>query len=271
MKYEDDSSQSALLNRRSGDCRRCSLEGDGTGCLVNLPASPWILSRTRRAIDGCIALTVLVVFAAPIALLAAAVRLTSSGTVLFSQKRMGKGGCLFTIYKFRSMREAGTTGQAPRLTRAGDGRITPLGKVMRRFKLDELPQFYNVLRGEMSIVGPRPKLPEYAGLRNMPYRPGITGAATIAFRHEESLLRGVIPEELNEFYGQTIKPAKARLDVCYMCKATPASDLLLMIQTLSSCMSPGNEVAALGELNLSNRECSRWFKATQEESSSPDG
>ena len=171
-------------------------------------------------------------------LLAACVRLTSNGNPIFRQERVGRGGRLFKLYKFRSMEHSENERNGPGLTKDGDYRVTPVGRFMRKFKLEELPQFLNILRGEMSLVGPRPKLPQYAALLNMPYRPGITGAATLAFHREEEMLRNVETSEMDRFYAQTIKPVKARIDACYMCHATMASDLRIVAATLFGCLIP---------------------------------
>jgi lipopolysaccharide/colanic/teichoic acid biosynthesis glycosyltransferase len=174
---------------------------------------------------------VLAIAAIPMLLIALAIRATSHGGAFFIQSRVGRNGRLFRIYKFRTMATRPAKLRGMGLTRAGDERVTPLGRVLRKLKLDELPQFYNVLRGDMSLVGPRPKLPEYEPLRNMPYRPGITGAATLLFRREEELLRSVPPDQLDDFYQKRIKTVKARVDVCAMCRATPMSDLKILAAT----------------------------------------
>ncbi len=171
-------------------------------------------------------------------LIAALVRLTSPGPALFSQERMGRGGRLFRVYKFRSMGVPRAGANGPGLTRDGDARITPLGKWLRKLKLDELPQFINVLRGEMSLVGPRPKLPKYEELRNMPYTPGITGAATLYFRNEEEMLRHVSRENLDAYYARHIQPIKAQLDLEYMATATFLTDLRLLACTFLACVQP---------------------------------
>jgi lipopolysaccharide/colanic/teichoic acid biosynthesis glycosyltransferase len=114
-----------------------------------------------------------------------------------------------------------------------------VGVCLRRFKLDELPQFWNVLRGEMSLIGPRPKLPQFHGIPSMPYRPGITGLASVAFFSEDQLLSGVSPDRMEPFYKERINPLKTNLDVCYMCHATPASDARLVVATAMSCLAPG--------------------------------
>jgi lipopolysaccharide/colanic/teichoic acid biosynthesis glycosyltransferase len=204
---------------------------------VSPTASAWCLSNFRRFFDFSFVLLVLAVLAVPMLVIALCVRLTSRGPAFFAQYRVGRGGRLFRIYKFRSM-----TGDAshsgPGLTKAGDCRITTFGRWLRKLKLDELPQFYNILRGEMSLVGPRPKLPRYTGIVNMPYRPGITGAATLAFRREERMLSRVHPSQLDDYYKQYIRPLKTRMDVRYMCRATFWSDLRLISATFLACLAP---------------------------------
>jgi lipopolysaccharide/colanic/teichoic acid biosynthesis glycosyltransferase len=163
-------------------------------------------------------------------MIAIAVRLTSPGPVIFRQKRVGQNRKLFTIYKFRTMVE-NSEAIGPGHTAKGDPRITSLGRVLRRFKLDELPQLYNVLRGDMSLVGPRPKLPNHDPVP-MACRPGLTGAATLAFRHEARILSHVPAERIERFYQQYIIPHKLMLDREYMERATVLSDIGVLLATV---------------------------------------
>jgi lipopolysaccharide/colanic/teichoic acid biosynthesis glycosyltransferase len=207
-------------------------------------ASEWSLSVFKRLLDLSFALVVLAIFGLPMLAIALCVRLTSPGPAFFAQQRVGREGRSFRIYKFRSMTFA--AGQhGPSLTRDGDCRITGTGRWLRKLKLDELPQFYNVLRGEMSVVGPRPKLPQYTGIVNMPYRPGITGAATLAFRREEEILSRVHPSQLDPFYDRHIRPLKARIDARYMARATFWSDLRMIFATFLACMTPARSTAVI--------------------------
>jgi lipopolysaccharide/colanic/teichoic acid biosynthesis glycosyltransferase len=198
-------------------------------------ASPWSLSLTKRIFDVLAAVAVLTVFSVLILMIALVVRLTSTGKAFFVQDRVGRYGRSFRICKFRTMvTNAEALGAG--LTRLGDARITPVGGFLRKFKLDELPQFWNVLRGDMSLVGPRPKLPQFAEMLDLPYRPGITGAATIEFRSEENMLRKFSKtEEMGNFYRERIMPAKARLDSEYMRKCTVWSDLRVILTTIVIC------------------------------------
>jgi lipopolysaccharide/colanic/teichoic acid biosynthesis glycosyltransferase len=204
-------------------------------------ASPWALSQMRRCLDFALALTALVLLAPLMLLAAVLVRLGSPGPVFFRQQRIGRHGRAFTLYKFRSMTPA--SGRGSTITVAGDSRITPAGAFLRRFKLDEIPQFWNVLRGDMCLVGPRPKLPHHEAL-HMDCRPGITGVATLAFRREEEFLAGIPAQELEAFYELFVKPAKAAMDVDYMRNATFTSDLNVLWRTFSSCLLGAEESLA---------------------------
>lgn len=203
-------------------------------CASSTAVSAWALSRTRRMIDGLVALIALIVFSPLMTMAAVAVLLSSPGPVLFKQQRMGRGGCAFTLYKLRSMRT--DFGLSSPITVSGDVRITRIGKFLRKYKLDELPQFWNVLLGDMSLVGPRPKLPHHEGLR-MPFRPGITGAATLTFRFEEEMLSQIPRQHLDAYYERFVKPSKARIDWEYMRSATPKSDISILWKTAKACFS----------------------------------
>jgi len=171
----------------------------------------------------------------PLLLLAALwVKLDSPGPVLFRQTRVGRHGVPFSIHKFRTMRVAPgaaiTVGEDPRITRSG--------RVLRQTKLDELPQLWDVLRGAMSLVGPRPELPRYVALyptelreQVLAVRPGITDPASLAFSHEAELLAAASDPERE--YREVVLPAKLRLSADYAARATLATDLQLILATLA--------------------------------------
>lgn len=191
----------------------------------------WSSSVAKRWMDIAVSIVVLVMGFVPGLLTYILICLTSGYPGMFRQRRVGLHGRLFTIYKFRTMEVARDGRRDPSLTRDGDARITPIGRLLRKLKLDELPQFYNVLRGDMSVVGPRPKLPQYASSSDLFYVPGITGLATLVFRDEEAMLKDVSAGELDAFYEAQIKPLKARVDLRYMKNASFASDAWIICLT----------------------------------------
>jgi len=202
----------------------------------------WSRSAGKRLFDLSLA-SFLFLVSQPLMLAAAlAIKCSSPGPVLFRQVRVGKDGKTFSLLKFRTMIH-GRRNAGPGLTRHGDPRIFPVGRWLRKWKLDELPQFLNVMKGDMSLVGPRPDLPEYlATLQGQQreifwIRPGITGSATLKFRHEESLLAQVPPEDLRNFYISQVLPEKVQMDLEYGSQATFFSDAQIILRTLTSIVS----------------------------------
>lgn len=155
------------------------------------------------------------------------------GPAVFTQKRVGKDGKLFTMYKFRSMsaHHSGST-----VSVAGESRITPLGAKLRRYKLDELPELWNVLIGDMSFVGPRPDVPGYADKLEgddrsvLQLRPGITGPASLKYRDEEILLASQAnPQEFND---KVIYPDKVRINLYYLDHYSFLADIKMIFATV---------------------------------------
>ena len=156
------------------------------------------------------------------------------GPIIFRQKRVGKYGRLFIVYKFRSMRVAG--GGKTSIASKEEDRITPLGQKLRRYKLDELPELWNVLKGDMSFVGPRPDVPGYAVKLQghdrdiLKLKPGITGPASLKYRNEEDLLNSVDnPQEYND---NIIYPDKVRLNLYYLEHYSFLKDIQMIICTV---------------------------------------
>lgn len=194
----------------------------------------------KRLVDITGALVGLIFLSPLLAFAAAAVLVSSGWPVLFRQERVGTGGRRFLILKFRTMRvDADSSG--PGVTRADDSRVTKIGAVLRGMKLDELPQLWNVLRGEMSLVGPRPELPMYVSLYEARFssvltvRPGLTDPASIVFRDEQRFLRGANHEE---DYVRRILPRKLGLYERYIRRASLAYDLKLIAETLRRLIFP---------------------------------
>jgi lipopolysaccharide/colanic/teichoic acid biosynthesis glycosyltransferase len=192
-------------------------EGDGLG----------------RLLEGLCAAAGLVLLSPLLAGAALAVKLSSPGPVLHRAVRVGRAGNPFTMLKFRTMVLGAIAG--PGITSAEDPRVTPVGHVLRRWKLDELPQLMNVLRGEMSLVGPRPEDPRYVAhytpeqRRVLRVRPGLTSPASLRFSREESMLTG---EDWETAYLKRILPAKLSEDLEYLDHRSARSDLIILIRSV---------------------------------------
>jgi lipopolysaccharide/colanic/teichoic acid biosynthesis glycosyltransferase len=198
--------------------------------LVPERPSSWELCGLKRLFDFTCVLIALPLLLPIFLVVGLAIRFTSRGPVLFLRKRTGRHSRTFTILKFRTMTHSDGSARNA-VTTTENQRFTPVGPFLRRWKLDELPQLLNVLVGDMSLVGPRPKLPEHQ-IADLRCRPGITGAATIAFAREEQVLACLPGHHLEDYYLRIILPAKHRLDTEYMARATFSSDLKLIIDTI---------------------------------------
>lgn len=195
------------------------------------------MTPAKRAMDITLALLLAMVLALPFLILLVWLLAVQGRPLLYPSERMRAPGQPFTLWKLRSMTAAaaysGVTGADK------TARITPAGRFLRRTRLDEIPQLWNVLRGDISFVGPRPPLRQYVErfpdlyARVLRSRPGITGLATLRYhRHEERLLsRCTTPAETDAVYARTCVPRKARLDLIYQRRRTICWDLWMMIQT----------------------------------------
>jgi len=192
-------------------------------------------AAAKRAYDVFFSGIGLILFSPVLLLLAVAIKLADKGPVFFRQKRVGHRGNPFWILKFRTMivnaERAGLS-----VTQDGDPRITRIGRILRKTKLDELPQLWNVFRGEMSLVGPRPEVPRYVELytpeqrKILDLKPGITDLATLEFRREEELLKTAA--DVERFYLEFCVPRKIELNLLYARDANLLSDTWIILQTV---------------------------------------
>ena len=190
----------------------------------------------KRALDACLACCGLIVSAPLLALIGLCVLLLDGSPVVFRQNRLGRCGAQFTLYKFRTMVVGAH--RSGSITTATDPRITRLGSFLRRTKLDELPQLYNVLLGDMALVGPRPEVPEYAHFFTedaadiLAVRPGLTGPASLVFKDEAQLLAGVA--DPGRYNDEVLLPAKIELNLHYIEACSLGLDLRILAQTALS-------------------------------------
>ena len=189
---------------------------------------------TKRLFDFCSSLIGFIVLMPVLILISIAIKISSSGPVLFCQKRVGKDGKLFTLIKFRSMtvqQESNSTA-----TVRGDVRITKIGVFLRKYKLDELPELWNVIKGEMSLVGPRPDVPGYADKlvgkdRNvLKLRPGITGAASLKYANEEEIL--ATQDNPQKYNDEVIFPDKVKVNLDYYENQSLWLDIKIIFATI---------------------------------------
>lgn len=193
----------------------------------------------RDLFDRIAALLGLVVFSPVLLAAAAAVWLEDGCPILFRHTRIGRDNRPFSLVKFRSMRDGAKGAQ---ITATQDPRITRTGRILRRYKIDELPQLWNVLRGNMSLVGPRPEVPEYVDTADpawksvLCFRPGITDLATLVYRNEEEILaRSADPEQ---YYREILLPSKLALNLRYLRSRSLARDLKLLLLTVRFSFFP---------------------------------
>lgn len=201
-------------------------------------------SLIKRAFDVVVAGAALATSAPLLVAVASAIRLDSKGGVLFAQTRVGRHRAPIRTLKFRSMvTDAERVG--PQITTSGDPRITRVGRFLRRTKLDELPQLWNVVRGDMSIVGPRPEVPKYVDTyppewsEVLSVRPGLTDHASLVFRHEEELL--ALAADRERAYREVVMPMKLALALDGVRKASLRHDLEIVVRTALAILGKSSE------------------------------
>lgn len=189
----------------------------------------------KRLMDIISSAMGLVFFAPLMILVAIGIKIDSEGPVFFRQERVGLNGKRFFIYKFRTMAE-NTELKGLQITGDNDERITRIGKYLRKYKIDEIPQLINVLKGEMSIVGPRPQVPKYVNMFKEQYdkilvvRPGITGYASLEYSNENELLGSC--DDPEKFYIEDILPKKLDLNMRYIEEISLWTDIKVIIRTI---------------------------------------
>jgi lipopolysaccharide/colanic/teichoic acid biosynthesis glycosyltransferase len=200
------------------------------------PRAGWLAQGLKRLFDVLVAMSALVLLAPLFVLIAVCIKLDSPGPVFFCQVRVGRHRRRFRMWKFRKMRHD-MPAQGPSLTRRYDVRLTPIGRLLERTKLDELPQLINVLGGDMSIVGPRPEVPKFVECypdewtRVLSVRPGLVGPSQLLLRNESELFPDSCGD-VEEYYAEHILPKKLAIDGAYAAGHSLVSDLVLLMRTI---------------------------------------
>jgi lipopolysaccharide/colanic/teichoic acid biosynthesis glycosyltransferase len=229
----------------------------------------WLNALVKRLFDIVICVVGLILVSPLFALIAMAIKRDTPGPVFYQGKRVGRGGKVFRIFKFRTMYETSASYAGPHVTARDDSRITPLGRWLRDTKINELPQLLNVIRGDMSLVGPRPEDPELAKFWSnevrdvlLSVRPGITSPASVQYRNEEFLLSS---ETLLDTYTEDLGPDKMRLDQIYVRNKSLLLDLdtilwtFLLLLPRISAHTPPEELLFVGPISRLMRRYINWF------------
>jgi lipopolysaccharide/colanic/teichoic acid biosynthesis glycosyltransferase len=219
----------------------------------------------KRLFDLVVASASLIALSPAFLIVGLLIKADSSGPILYGGNRIGKDGVPFKMYKFRTMVvNADQIGVA--LTRSEDPRVTRLGRILRKWKIDEFPQLLNILRGEMSVVGPRPECPDYVRYYTPEQRqvlrvkPGMTGLTQVRYRHEETMLSHCM--DLEADYIEKLMPQKLALDLEYLKNQSLLLDVKLIVQTFL-CLFQADDLS-YGE-ELANEIGARRGRASYEE------
>lgn len=211
----------------------------GSSPVPSMKAGGFAGAAMTRILDVVAATGGLAMLAPVLLLVAAAIACDDRFPVLFRHRRVGREGRLFQLLKFRSM---ASHVSGSRITAGSDARVTRIGKVLRKFKLDELPQLWNVLKGDMSFIGPRPEVPYFVDFENpvwnrvLSTRPGITDLASLVYRNEEEVLEGRDNPEI--YYREVVLPAKLELNLYYLQHRSLWLDLKLLLWTVRYSLFP---------------------------------
>jgi lipopolysaccharide/colanic/teichoic acid biosynthesis glycosyltransferase len=204
----------------------------------------WPIGRfaelSKRTFDLIVAGMALILLAPIFMLIAVLIKLDSRGPIFFGQVRVGRDRCLFRMWKFRKMYH-NMPEQGPNLTCRGDVRLTRLGRLLERTKLDELPQFFNVLAGDMSLIGPRPEIPLFVAHypeqwdRVLSVKPGIFGPCQIRYRKESELYPSACTN-VEDYYIQHILPEKLAIDAAYASQSSLTGDAAMLVGAVLTCL-----------------------------------
>jgi lipopolysaccharide/colanic/teichoic acid biosynthesis glycosyltransferase len=201
-----------------------------TSCGRDTFVRSWCASWQKRCFDVVLAVFLLVLSSPVQVVICLIIKLLDRGPVFFHQVRAGKNGRPFVIYKYRTMEESHDFAGSS-ITRADDPRITRFGAVLRRTKLDELPQLINILKGDMSFVGPRPRVPTQEGSLFLT-RPGLTGISSLILANEEIILQHVREEDQEQYHARVLNPLKRHYDLQYIETASLVLDIEVMVLTV---------------------------------------